>query len=271
MGDTLIHPTAIIDPDVELGANVTIGPYCVLRGPSRIGDRTTLFERVSIAPGVSMGKDNRIHMGAVIGHEPQDRAFQGTVTTTRIGDGNEIREYVTIHRATKEGTETRIGDKNLFMAQSHVAHNCQIGNQVIMANGALLAGHVVVEDQVFLSGAVLIHQFVRIGRLALLRGGARTSRDVPPFCIIDGTHTVRTLNRIGLRRAGYTSGEISELRGYFRKIFLLNRSLDRNMVSQMASDSPELVRELARFILESKRGVCHSRLFIDKNAGSEYD
>lgn len=120
------------------------------------------------------------------------------------------------------------------------------------------------------SGAVLIHQFVRIGRLSLLRGGARTSRDVPPFCIIDGTHTVRTLNRIGLRRAGYTSGEIGALRANFRKIFL-NRSLDRALLSRLLSEGDVLTREMAKFILESKRGVCQSRVSIDKNAGSEYD
>ncbi|AFS53517.1 MULTISPECIES: acyl-ACP--UDP-N-acetylglucosamine O-acyltransferase [Leptospirillum] len=270
MGDIRIHPTAILEGDVELGNDVTIGPYCVLRGPCRIGSRTVLFERVSIAPGVILGEDNRVHMGAVIGHEPQDHAYQGAITTTRIGNSNEIREYATIHRATKEGTETRIGDHNLLMAQSHVAHNCQLGDRVILANGALLAGHVIVENQVFVSGAVLIHQFVRIGRLSLLRGGARTSRDVPPFCIIDGTHTVRTLNRIGLRRAGYTSGEIGALRANFRKIFL-NRSLDRALLSRLLSEGDVLTREMAKFILESKRGVCQSRVSIDKNAGSEYD
>ena len=270
MGDVRIHPSAILDPDVELGTDVTIGPYCVLRGPCRIGDRSTLFERVSIAPGVIMGEDNRIHMGAVIGHEPQDHAFQGAVTTTRIGNGNEIREYATIHRATKEGTETRIGDHNLLMAQSHVAHNCQLGDRIILANGALLAGYVTVENQVFVSGAVLIHQFVRIGRLSLLRGGARTSRDVPPFCIIDGTHTVRTLNRIGLRRAGYSGREIADLRANFRKIFQ-NRSLDRSFITRLLTEGDPLTREMAKFILESKRGVCQSRFSIDKNEGSEYD
>ncbi len=265
-----IHATAIIESGVELGEGVSIGPYCVLRAPSRIGDGTEIMERVSIGPGVELGRENRIHMGAVIGHEPQDRAYKGQITKTRIGDRNEIREYVTIHRATKEGTETVLGDENLLMAQSHVAHNCHLGNRIIMANGALLAGHVVIEDQVFLSGAVLVHQFVRIGRLSLLRGGARTSRDVPPFCIVDGTHTVRTLNRIGLRRAGYSAREIDELRKAFREIFR-QRSLDRALLGTLTGSDIPIVREIASFILSSKRGICQSSGFIDRASASDYD
>ncbi|MHB8422572.1 MAG: acyl-ACP--UDP-N-acetylglucosamine O-acyltransferase [Leptospirales bacterium] len=270
MSPSLIHPTALVDSNVELGEGVTIGPFCIVRGPSRIGDGTTLMERVSICPGVEMGKDNRIHMGAVIGHEPQDRAYAGQFTRTRIGNGNEIREYVTIHRATKEGTETVLGDQNLLMAQSHVAHNCHIGNQVILANGALLAGHVRVDDQAFLSGAVLVHQFVRVGRLSLLRGGARTSRDVPPFCIIDGTHTVRTLNRIGLRRAGYSPEEIGDLKKSFREIFL-DGPLKKPLIESISMAGGGLSRELSLFILSSRKGVCHARAFVDKAFSNEYD
>lgn len=270
MSSARIHPTALVDTNVDLGENVTIGPFCIVRGPSRLGDGTILMERVSICPGVEMGTNNRIHMGAVIGHEPQDRAYRGQLTRTRIGDGNEIREYVTIHRATKEETETVLGDQNLLMAQSHVAHNCHVGNQVILANGVLLAGHVRVDDQAFLSGAVLVHQFVRIGRLSLLRGGARTSRDVPPFCIIDGTHTVRTLNRVGLRRAGYSPAEISELKKSFREIFL-GGSLKKSLIESISEAGGELSRELSLFILSSHRGVCQGHPFVDKALSNEYD
>ncbi len=270
MSSTLIHPTAIVDPNVELADDVSIGPFCVVRGPSRIGAGTVLMERVSIGPGVEMGEGNRVHMGAIIGHEPQDRAYGGHLTRTRIGNQNEIREYVTIHRATKEGTETVLGDKNLLMALSHVAHNCHIGNQVILANGALLAGHVHVDDQAFLSGAVLVHQFVRVGRLSLMRGGARTSRDVPPFCIIDGTHTVRTLNRVGLRRAGYTPDEIMNLKKTFREIFL-SGSLKKPFIESISQRGDTLSRELAQFVLSSHRGVCHAGDFIDKTLSNEYD
>lgn len=270
MNGSDIHDTAIIESGVELGEGVSVGPYCVLRAPSRIGDRTEIMERVSIGPGVELGRENRIHMGAVIGHEPQDRAYKGQLTKTRIGDKNEIREYVTIHRGTKEGTETVIGDENLLMAQSHIAHNCHLGNRIIMANGALLAGHVVIEDQVFLSGAVLVHQFVRIGRLSLLRGGARTSRDVPPFCIVDGTHTVRALNRIGLRRAGYPAQEIDGLRKAFREIFR-QRSLDRAFLVTLTRSDIPIIREIASFILSSKRGICQSSGFIDKSSTHDYD
>lgn len=270
MKTTFIHDSAIIEPTVELGEGVSVGPYSVIRGPSRIGDGTLIMERVSIGPGVEMGRENRIHMGAIIGHEPQDRAYKGQITKTRIGDKNEIREYVTIHRGTKDDSETVIGNENLLMAQCHVAHNCRIGNLVIMANGALLAGYVTVDDQAFLSGGVLVHQFVRIGRLALLRGGARTSRDVPPFCIIDGTHTVRTLNRIGLRRAGYSAQEIDGLRKAFRDIFK-KRSLDRSFLETLTGSDHSIVREMASFILSSKRGICQSSGFIDKSSQDDYD
>jgi len=170
------------------------------------------MERVSVGPWVVMGRNNIVHMGAVIGHAPQDLSYNGEETWTHIGSGNEIREYATIHRGSGSGLRTVVGDHNLLMGLSHVAHDVEIGNHVILANGALLAGHVHVEDRAFVSGGVLVHQFVRIGRLALLRGGSRTSRDVPPFCIMDGTHTVRSLNRVGLKRAGVSSEERAHLK-----------------------------------------------------------
>ncbi len=249
-----IHPSTVVDPSVELGENVRIGPFCVLRGPSRIGAGTLLMERVSIGPHVTMGERNRVHMGAIIGHEPQDHSFGGGVSETVIGDENEIREYVTIHRGTKEHSRTLIGSGTLLMAGSHVAHNCQVGDRAILANGVLLAGHVSVGAGAFLSGGVLVHQFIRIGRLALLRGGSRTSRDVPPFAIMDGTHTLRTINRVGLRRAGFSRETIARIAAFYRD-YLLTGTLDRERLSKADRGSSE-IGEIIDFVLGSRRGIC---------------
>jgi len=249
-----IHPSAVIESTVELEEGVRVGPFCVLRGPSRIGAGTVLMERVSIGPHVTIGVRNRIHMGAIIGHEPQDHSFSGGVSETVIGDGNEIREYVTIHRGTKEHSRTWIGSGTLLMAGSHVAHNCHVGDRAILANGVLLAGHVSVGAGAFLSGGVLVHQFIRIGRLALLRGGSRTSRDVPPFAIMDGTHTLRTINRVGLRRAGFSREEIAGIAAFYRK-YLLSGTLDRERLASLERPSAE-IGEIIDFVLESRRGIC---------------
>lgn len=253
-----IHPTAIVEPSVLLGEGVRIGPFCVLRGPSEVGAGTILMERVSMGPHVKMGEHNRVHMGAVIGHEPQDHSFGGGPSGTVIGDRNEIREYVTIHRGTKEGTDTVIGDGTLLMAGSHVAHNCRVGDRVILANGVLLAGHVTVGEGAFLSGLVLVHQFVRIGRLALLRGGSRTSRDVPPFAMMDGTHTLRTINRVGLKRAGFSRELIREIALFYREM-LLSGPLDRERLLAARTRSGPEVLEILDFVMASRRGICRSR------------
>ena len=268
-----IHPTAIIEGSVEISRGVRIGPWCHVKGPASIGSGTVLMERVSVGPWVIMGRNNIVHMGAVIGHAPQDLSYNGEETWTHIGSQNEIREYVTIHRGSRSGLKTVVGDHNLLMGLSHVAHDVEIGNRVILANGALLAGHVHVEDQAFVSGGVLVHQFVRIGRLALLRGGSRTSRDVPPYCIMDGTHTVRSLNRVGLKRAGVSAEERSRLKMAFRILFG-RRKMEEGGLVQLESDPSPLVRELVRFIRDSKRGVCHGtgRLpDIDTEMGVDYD
>ncbi len=249
-----IHPSAVVDPSVELGEDVRIGPFCVLRGPSRIGAGTLFMERVSVGPHVTMGERNRVHMGAIIGHEPQDHSFAGGLSETVIGDENEIREYVTIHRGTKEHSRTLIGSGTLLMAGSHVAHNCQVGDRAILANGVLLAGHVSVGAGAFLSGGVLVHQFIRIGRLSLLRGGSRTSRDVPPFAIMDGTHTLRTINRVGLRRAGFSRETIARIAAFYRD-YLLTGTLDRARLSKADRD-PSEIGEIIDFVLGSRRGIC---------------
>ena len=221
----MIHPTAIVDPRAEIGASAEVGPFAVIEGRARVGERTHIHAHAVITGGAEIGADNRVHSGAVLGDVPQDVAFTGVESFLRIGDGNVFRENSTIHRGTKPGSETRIGDRNYFMQNSHVAHNCRIDNDAIVAGGAMLSGYVELGDRGFVSGNCVVHQFVRIGRLALLRGLSRTSRDVPPFCIMDGTHTVRAVNLVGLRRAGVSAPAIRAIRDAFKILFLRPRNL----------------------------------------------
>lgn len=251
-----IHPTAIIDPRAEIHPEAEIGPYVVIDGAVKVGSGTKAMAHTYLTGWTEIGEDNVIHMGAVIGHEPQDVAYRGWKTHLFIGCRNIIREHAQIHRGTTEGSATVIGNDNFFMHHSHVAHNCQIGNHTIIAGGALLAGYVQVEDQAFVSGNCVVHQFVRIGKLALLRGLSRTSRDVPPFCIMDGTHTVRGVNLLGLKRAGYSSERIREIRQAFARLFHRRINMART-VQELETEGPsDDVAYLLQFIKNSKRGVC---------------
>jgi UDP-N-acetylglucosamine acyltransferase len=251
-----IHRTALIDPRAEVHPEAEIGPYVVVDGPVRVGARTRVLAHATLTGWTDMGADNVIHMGAVVGHLPQDLAFTGEESYLRIGNRNVIREHAQVHRGTKPGSATEIGDDNYFMHNAHVAHNCRIGNQVIIAGGALLSGYVEVEDRAFVSGNCVVHQFVRIGRLALLRGLSRTSRDVPPFCIMDGTHTVRALNRVGLRRAGFTAAQIRALQNAFSRLFRRATNLEQALAELEGQPCTTEVRELIDFIRRSTRGVC---------------
>ncbi len=252
----VIDPTARIAPEVELGAGVEVGPGVIIQGPSRIGPGTRLLANAYIGPYTTIGARCHIGFGAVVGHEPQDYAFQGGESYTIIGDDTIIREYVTIHRGTKPGSATRVGSRCFLMALSHLAHNAQLGDDVIVVNGALVGGYVEVADRAYISGLCVIHQFCRVGTLALMRGGSRTSRDVPPYCIMDGAHTVRTLNLVGLKRAGFSAAQITPLRQAFRILFLSRVNL-RRAVARVEAEvpaTPEVVH-LLDFIRTSKRGV----------------
>lgn len=251
-----IHPTALVDSRAEIHSETDIGPYVVIDGPVRVGRGTHIFAHAFLTGDSEIGEDNEIHMGAVIGHTPQDSAYKGGQSFLRIGHRNVIREHSQVHRGTTEGSATVIGDDNYFMHHSHVAHNCQIGNQTIIAGGALLAGYVQVEDQAFVSGNCVVHQFVRIGTLAILRGLSRTSRDVPPFCIMDGTHTVRGINLVGLRRAGFSHERIYALRQAFTRLFRQKINLKRAVEELRQEPCSPDVSYLLDFIAQSKRGVC---------------
>jgi UDP-N-acetylglucosamine acyltransferase len=251
-----IHPTAVVDPRATIDPTAEIGPFVVIEGPVKVGARTRIMAHAFLTGDTELGADNVIHPGAIIGHEPQDLAYKGAPTGLRIGDRNVVRENAEIHRATQENTITVVGDDNYLMSHAHVAHNCHVGNRTIICSGALVAGHAVVEDQAFVSGNCVVHQYARIGRLAILRGLSRTSRDVPPFSIMDGTHTVRGVNRVGLRRSGFDAVRMRALLTAFRILFRTRTHL-REALAKVETEVEQTadVVELLAFIRSSKRGI----------------
>lgn len=261
-GDPTVHPSAVVGDDVELGDGVEVGPFCYLDGRVRIGAGTRLISHVTILGDTEIGRDNVLHPNVVVGDEPQDVSYTGGPRAVRIGDRNVFREGATVHRGSEHGEVTILGNDNYFMQNSHAAHDCRIGNSTIIAGGALLAGWVEVGDRALISGNCVVHQFVRIGRLALMRGLSRASRDIPPFCIADGTHTVHGINVRGLRRAGWSTPQILGLRKAFRSLFMSRRNL-RSAIDELLETGPLSceVAELVDFIRASKRGVAFGPRF----------
>jgi len=254
----MIHPTAIVHPDAELGNGVEVGPFSIIEATAKIGDRTKIGARVTIEGYTSIGSENEIFTGAVVGSRTQDKKFDGGISYLKIGDRNKIREYVTINPGTKEGTETVIGNDNLLMAYCHVAHDCIINNGTVLANQATLAGHVIVEDHAIIGGLSGIHQFVRIGKLALIGGCSKVVQDVPPFVIADG-HPSRAfgINTVGLDRNGYSDEDRAQLKKAFKIIFkskLLLKSAVERMEKEL-KPTPAL-KVLLDFLKSSERGIC---------------
>jgi UDP-N-acetylglucosamine acyltransferase len=252
-----IHSTAIIDLKAEIDSDVEIGPYVVIEGSVKIGRGTRVLAHVYLTGWTQIGENNEIHPGAMLGDAPQDKAYKGEETYLRVGDHNIFREHVQVHRGTAASSSTIIGSQNYLMANSHVGHNCKLGDQNVLANGALLGGHVEVGDNVFISGNCVVHQFVRIGDHALMRGLSGTSRDVPPYAIIDWQHTIRGVNVVGLKRAGFDEQRIREIRAAFRVLFRKGRNLSlaiKEIENQARANTD--VSALIEFIKSSKRGVC---------------
>jgi len=217
---SLIHPTAVIHPDADLHPSVQVGAYAVVGAKVKVGADTVIGHHVVLEGWTEIGARNRIFPGAAIGLEPQDLKYDGSLTLVKIGDDNLIREYVTINRATRSGEMTVIGNGNLLMAYVHVGHNCVIENQVIIANSVALAGHVHIESTARLSGVLGVHQFVHIGRLAMVGGMTRIDRDVPPFMLVEGNPSrVRSLNQVGLKRAGMMDDNNGQTFHYLKKAF----------------------------------------------------
>jgi len=215
-----IHPTAIVSPQAVLGRGITVGPFCVIESDVVIGDGCHLAARSVVKSGTKMGSHNVVSEGAVLGGEPQVLPPAEKMGRLEIGSENRIRENVTIHRALDPSTATTVGDRNILMVGSHVAHDCHIGSNVIMVNNTMLAGHVTVQDQAYVAGGAGVQQFCRVGRLATVGGQARLTKDLPPFVTMDGvTCTVVGLNLVGLRRAGYDRHDIRQLKDAYRLIY----------------------------------------------------
>ncbi len=255
-GAARVHPSSVLGPGVKLGDGVEIGPFCFLDGAIAIGAGTRLISHVAIMGQTEIGEANVLHPGVVIGDEPQELGYRGGPRAVRIGNRNVFREGTTIHRGSETGEITIVGDDNFFMQNSHAAHDCRVGNSTIIAGGALLAGWVEVGDRALISGNCVVHQYTRIGRLSMMRGLSRTSRDIPPFCIMDGTHTLRGINVIGLRRAGFEVDQIRALRDAFTAIFGRRQNLKLALERVISEGNLTAeVREMIDFIRASKRGV----------------
>jgi UDP-N-acetylglucosamine acyltransferase len=255
----MIHPTAIIDPKAEIEKDVEIGPYSVIEENVFIDEGTKIGPHVVIRHGTQIGKRCQISQFASIGEAPQFSGYKGEKTFLQIGDNNVIREFVTLHRGTvKGGGKTVIGNENFIMAYSHVAHDCQIGNQVVMANGATLAGHILIEDFAIIGGLSAIHQFCRVGAYAIIGGLSGVLMDIPPYTKAQGDRAkLFGLNTVGLKRANFSEETLKALKKAYRIIFRSGLTLEK-AVRQVGEDeiahTPE-VRHFLQFIQGSKRGI----------------
>jgi UDP-N-acetylglucosamine acyltransferase len=252
----MIHPTAIISPKAHVDPTTSVGPFAIIEEGVVIGPHCEVGPHVYIAGKTTIGAYNKFHPGCVVGHAPQDLKYKGEITGLRMGDNNSVREFVTIHRATDPSEDTVIGSNNLLMAHCHIAHNCVLGNHVIIVNGALLGGHVLVSDRAIVSGNCLVHQFVRVGTLAMMQGGSAISKDLPPFTVARLQNSISGLNIIGLRRAGFTSEQRLELRKVYHALFRSGQKMSTAIDAAKKEFSGELSQLLIDFVATSKRGIC---------------
>lgn len=256
---TDIHATALVDPGARVGAGSRIGPYAIVESDVVLGPETEVRAHAVLKRFTTLGHGNVVHEGAVLGGEPQDLSFPGGPSQLRIGDRNRIREGVTIHRANRPENTTTVGSDCFLLAYAHVAHDCHLGDRVIMANNVTLAGHVEIGTGAFLSGGVGVHQFCRVGRLAMVGGHSKIVQDCLPFVITDGAPArARGLNVVGLRRAGWTPAQIRTLREAYRLLLRSNLALDE-AVARIAQLADPQADELATFARSAKRGFHHDR------------
>jgi UDP-N-acetylglucosamine acyltransferase len=256
-----IHSTAIVDPAAELAEDVVVGPYAIIGPDVKIGPGSVVEANAFIDGHTEIGNSCRIAVGAVVGTPPQDTNYKNEPTKVIIGDNTTLREYVSVNRSSGEGTSTIIGHDCMLMAYTHIAHNCQIGNHVNIANYAGLAGHVHIGDYAFIGGLTAFHQFVRIGRMAIVSGFSGTRQDIPPYSIADGRPAiVRGVNKVGLRRRGFSRPDIDNMRHAFKIIWFEKLNLS-HALTRVEEEVPmnEHIEHLLQFIRESKRGVIFKR------------
>lgn len=256
---TDIHPTAIVHPSAKLGVDVQIGPYAIINEDVEIGDGCLVGPHAIIDRWTTLGKDNRIFAGAVVGSEPQDLKYSGEVTRLVVGDRNVIREYATIGRGTiGGGGETRIGDDNLIMGNVHVGHDVQIGNGVVLSHATAVAGHVILEDRVRVGGVVGIHQFTRIGTMSMIGAHSMVTKDVPPYFLVNGNPAhAYGVNIVGLRRNGLSPEVRMEIQRAYKILYRSGYNVTQ-AIEQMerALASPPEIEHLLRFLRNAERGIC---------------
>ncbi|MEW4452770.1 acyl-ACP--UDP-N-acetylglucosamine O-acyltransferase [Bremerella sp. JC817] len=257
---TQIHPSAIVHATAEIGHDVTIGPFCVIEENTKVGDGCQINSFASIKKGTTLGANNKVHEHAVIGGPPQHLRAGVELGEVIIGTGNVFREFVTVHRGLAPGKNTVIGDNNLLMVQAHVGHDTIIGSNTIITNNVMLGGHVVIEDRAYVSGAVAVHQFCRVGRNAMVGGQAHVVQDVAPFVTVDGCSSlVVGLNTIGLKRSGYSPEQLSELKRAYRIIFRSNLT-NREALERVRREFPQSpALHFATFLADSERGFIQGR------------
>jgi UDP-N-acetylglucosamine acyltransferase len=252
-----IAGTARVHPDAVLGAGVAVGEYAIIEQDVVIGAHTRLEPYVYIKRWTTLGERNEISAGTVLGTDPLDKNFKGERSYLRIGNGNKIREHFTVSRGTAPESETVIGDGNYIMTSGHIAHNCKIADETVIASCSLVAGYVEVESQAFISGNVAVHQYTKIGRLAMIAGGTRVNKDVPPYFLYAGLYVEpKGLNLVGLRRAGFGDEDIGALKAAYRLLYKSGLKLEDALQRIEAELPNEPTRHLICFIRSSKRGIC---------------
>ncbi len=253
-----VHPTSIIDPEAEIGADVTIGPYCVIGPAVMLGEGCSLQNHVTLCGPTKIGIRNRFFAYCSVGQQSQDLKYIGEPTHLEIGNENVFREFVTVSRATGKGNVTRIGNHGNFLAYSHIAHDCEVGDRVIFSNNATLGGHVIVEEHAVLGGLTAVHQFCRIGKHAITGGCTKIVQDVPPFMIVDGNPAeVRGVNLVGLERRGFSPDTIRALKEAYRILYrakLNTKQALEELGRNGLAETPE-VNDLMKFIETSQRGI----------------
>lgn len=254
---TTIHPTAVIHPTAQIGDGCEVGPYCVIEEHAALGEGCKLRNHVVIGSHTILGRDNEVFPFACLGQKTQDLKWKGGTTWLRIGDQNTFREHVTIHRGTNDGAATVVGSHNYLLAYCHVAHDCRLGDHIIMSNLGTLAGHVTVDDHAVIGGLAAVHQFCRVGKFAMLGGCSKVVQDCPPFMITDGNPAVtRTVNKIGMERNGVSEAAQAAIKQAFRMLFR-DGLTNSNALAKIEAEVPPLpeVQHLVQFIRTSERGI----------------
>jgi UDP-N-acetylglucosamine acyltransferase len=252
----MIHPTAIIHPKAKLDSTVSVGPFAVIDAGVEVGANCVVETHAYLTGVTTIGAGNRFHAGCVIGDRPVDLKYKGEPTRLRIGDHNIFREHVTVNCANAPDGETVIGSHNFLTPHCHVGHNVTVGDHVILGGGAMVAGHAIIQNGVFISGNCLVHQFCRVGTLALMQGGAGISQDLPPFTVARRINEICGLNIVGLRRAGFTAEQRLELKRLYHALFRSGSNLRVALTEAQKNFTSDPARTLLEFLASTKRGVC---------------